>query len=136
MSTTIQMAQHLQAAADAARIGLGYTPAPLASLLAETSDVNQPRRVVRALDERMDAVWQAVESAWDRVLPTDRTDLFYEIWSDRFAAASDALAAAQLLGAAQPRELACPAGAIRIRFDRSDRDRRRRRACRRPSTAS
>jgi hypothetical protein len=131
MSSTVRLAQHLQAAADAVRIGVGYTPAPLASLLAATRDVNQPRDAFRALDARMDAVWLAVESAWDRVLRPDRTDLFYEIWSDRFAAAHDALAAAQLLGVARPDDTVCQEAAVRVRVRCSRRHSRKRAGCRR-----
>lgn len=83
-------ASYLEAAAAAVRIGVGYVPPSLASLvrdaktswLADGSEGN---------GERIDSVWHLVEEAWDRALPPGTPDLFYEIWSDRFGRAADVL---------------------------------------------
>jgi hypothetical protein len=77
----------LEAAAAAVRIGVGYVPPALASLVRDA-------KVSRLADgstltaKRVDAVWRLVEEAWDRALPPGTSDLLYEIWSDRFAGAA------------------------------------------------
>jgi len=92
LSAKTQIANHLQAAADAARIGLGHAPPGLVRLLADVRRTNGTT-CSRQLQQRIDTVWLAVENEWDRVLAGSQPDLFYEIWSDRFAAASDILVA-------------------------------------------
>jgi hypothetical protein len=85
-----RFANHLDAAATVVRIGVGYVPAAL-KLLVIDARAGRLTGDRHATLNRMDAIWAFVENAWDRVLPVDRADLFYEIWSDRFAQAATVL---------------------------------------------
>jgi hypothetical protein len=81
-------ASFLEAAATVVRIGVGYVPPALASLLDEAKGSHLAGESLAKTQKRMDAVWGLVEDAWDRALPPGSPDLFYEIWSDRFARAA------------------------------------------------
>jgi hypothetical protein len=86
----VLFASHVEAAADVVRIGVGYVP-PALKLLLQDARAGRVTRRSHASTRRVDAVWALVEHAWDRVLPSGSADLFYEIWSDRFAQAADLL---------------------------------------------
>jgi hypothetical protein len=87
-----RFASHLDAAATVVRIGVGYVPSALKLLVGDARS-GRLTGTQHATLHRMDAVWALVENAWDRTLPVDRADLFYEIWSDRFAQAATLLEA-------------------------------------------
>jgi hypothetical protein len=78
---------HLEAAPDVVRIGVGYVPPALKLLLLDAKAGRLPAGS-QATVKRLDMVWALVECSWDRVLPPDGAGLFYEMWSDRYAQAA------------------------------------------------
>lgn len=84
-------AGYLEAAATAVRIGVGYVPPELASLLSAAKDSRLGGESHARALKRADGVWVLVEEAWDRTLTPGSAGLFYEMWSDRFAGAAEVL---------------------------------------------